>query len=141
MRLVPASLSRHRRQTFRSPRPAAAPPRKTAGENTPGRRSPCRAPQTCKFSLNTRNACHTGETNTVFTRIKPAPFGTEAGLSGFMNGIDPNTNTRPFKADDPADGAPTRKLDEFRRRAIDLDILVHSPCFFDSGRRNLSLVH
>ena len=94
-----------------------------------------------KFSLNTCNACHTGETNTVFTHIKPVPFGTEARLSGFMNGIDPNTNTRPFKVVDPADGAPTRKFNEFRRRAIDLDILIHSPCFFDIGRRNRALVH
>lgn len=94
-----------------------------------------------KFSLNTCNACHTGETNTVFTHIKPVPFGTEARLSGFMNGIDPNTNTRPFKVVDPADGAPTRKFNEFRRRAIDLDILVHSPCFFDIGRRNVLSVH
>lgn len=94
-----------------------------------------------KFSLNTCNACHTGETNTVFTHIKPVPFGTEARLSGFMNGIDPNTNTRPFKVVDPADGAPTRKFNEFRRRAIDLDILIHSPCFFDIGRRGRPPVH
>ena len=94
-----------------------------------------------KFSLNTCNACHTGETNTAFTHIKPVAFGTEAGLSGFMNGIDPATNTRPFKVVDPADGAPTRKFNEFRRRAIDLDILIHSPCFFDIGRRNRVLVH
>lgn len=83
-----------------------------------------------KFSVNTCDACHTGETNTVFTHIKPAPFGTEAKLSGFMNGITPGTNVVPFKVVDPADGAPTRKFNEFRRRRIDLDILVHSPCFF-----------
>jgi hypothetical protein len=93
------------------------------------------------FSLNTCNACHTGETNTVFTHIKPVPFGTEAKLSGFMNGITPGTGVVPFKVVDPADGAPTRKFNEFRRRRIDLDILVHSPCFFGLGHRFTPLVH
>ncbi|HZB46733.1 MAG TPA: choice-of-anchor X domain-containing protein [Pyrinomonadaceae bacterium] len=94
-----------------------------------------------KFSLNTCNACHTGETNTVFTHIKPVAFGTPAGLSGFMNGIDPNTGARPFKVVDPADGNPTRKFNEFRRRAIDLDMLVHQPCFFDIHRRGVPPIH
>lgn len=93
------------------------------------------------FSLNTCNACHTGETNTVFTHIKPVPFGTEAGLSGFMNGITPVTGVVPFKVVDPADGTPTRKFNEFRRRRIDLDILVHSPCFFGLGHRAQAVVH
>lgn len=93
------------------------------------------------FSLNTCNACHTGETNTVFTHIKPVPFGTEAGLSGFMNGITPVTGVVPFKVVDPADGAPTRKFNEFRRRRIDLDILVHSPCFFGIGHHAVASVH
>jgi hypothetical protein len=30
---------------------------------------------------------------------------------------------------DPADGAPTRNFNEFKRRALDLDKLVHTPCF------------
>ena len=93
------------------------------------------------FSLNTCNSCHTGETNTVFTHIKPVPFGTEAGLSGFMNGITPGTGVVPFKVDDPADGTPTRKFNEFRRRRIDLDILVHSPCFFGLQHRFRPPVH
>jgi hypothetical protein len=93
------------------------------------------------FSLNTCNSCHTGETNTVFTHIKPVPFGTEAGLSGFMNGITPVTLVQPFKVVDPADGTPTRKFNEFRRRRIDLDILIHSPCFFDLQHHFRPLVH
>jgi hypothetical protein len=84
------------------------------------------------FSLNTCSACHAGETNTVFTHIKPAAFGTPAGLSGFMTGITVN---------DPADGAPTRTFNEFRRRAIDLDRLVHSPCFFDIRRHFVAPIH
>jgi hypothetical protein len=84
------------------------------------------------FSLNTCNACHAGETNTVFTHIKPAPFGTPAGLSGFMTGIN---------VADPADTAPTRTFNEFQRRALDLDTLVNSPCFFDIRRNFVPLVH
>jgi hypothetical protein len=72
------------------------------------------------FSLNTCSACHAGETSTIFTHIKPAPFGTPAGLSGFMTGIN---------VVDPADGAPTRNFNEFKRRALDLDMLVHTSCF------------
>ncbi|MGB8506970.1 MAG: hypothetical protein WCD76_01065 [Pyrinomonadaceae bacterium] len=84
------------------------------------------------FSVNTCNACHAGETNTVFTHVKPAPFGTPAGLSGFMTGIN---------VADPADGAPTRTFNEFSRRALDLDRLVNSPCFFDIRRNFRPLVH
>jgi hypothetical protein len=73
-----------------------------------------------KFSLGTCNACHKDETGTFFTHIKPASFGTPAGLSGFMTGIN---------VVDPADGAPTRNFNEFKRRALDLDKLVHTPCF------------
>lgn len=73
-----------------------------------------------RFSLDTCSACHAGETRTIFTHIKPAPFGTPAGLSGFMTGIN---------VADPADGAPTRNFNEFKRRALDLDQLVHTSCF------------
>ncbi len=84
------------------------------------------------FSLNTCSACHSGETNTVFTHIKPASFGTPAGLSGFMTGIS---------VPDPADPGPTRTFNEFQRRAFDLDVLVNSPCFFDIRRNFVPLVH
>jgi hypothetical protein len=73
------------------------------------------------FSVNTCDSCHAAESGTVFTHIKPAPFGTPAGLSGFMTGIN---------VVDPADGTPTRNFNEFKRRALDLDKLVHTPCFF-----------
>ncbi|HEX8852684.1 MAG TPA: hypothetical protein VF754_04315, partial [Pyrinomonadaceae bacterium] len=85
------------------------------------------------FSLGTCSACHNvPETGTLFTHIKPAPFGTPAGLSGFMTGIN---------VTDPADGAPTRNFNEFKRRALDLDMLVHSPCFFDIRRHFIHPVH
>src|SRR6185503_9674201 len=71
------------------------------------------------FSLGTCNACHAGETQTAFTHVKPAPFGTPAGLSGFLTGIS---------VVDPADGSPTRLFNDLQRRAIDLDALVNSKC-------------
>lgn len=85
-----------------------------------------------EFSLGTCNSCHHSETNTAFTHIKPAPFGTPAGLSGFMTGI---------LVADPADGAPTRNFNEFKRRAIDLDKLVHTPCFLSMLSKAVTQVH
>lgn len=75
-----------------------------------------------KFSMETCDACHGAESGTPFTHIQPAPFGTPAGLSGFMTGIN---------VVDPADGMPTRNFNEFKRRALDLDKLVNTPCFFN----------
>jgi len=85
-----------------------------------------------KFSLNTCNACHTTETATIFTHVKPAPFGTVAGLSGFMTGID---------VVDPVDGAPTRRFDEFERRALDLDQLVNLPSVFQVNHQRAPMTH
>ncbi len=85
-----------------------------------------------EFSLGTCNSCHHSETNTAFTHIKPAPFGTPAGLSGFMTGII---------VSDPADGAPVRNFNEFKRRAIDLDKLVHTPCFLHMLNKAVAQVH
>lgn len=85
-----------------------------------------------EFSLGTCSACHHSETTTAFTHIKPAPFGTPAGLSGFMTGI---------LVTDPADGAPVRNFNEFKRRAIDLDKLVHTPCFLSMLDKAVTQVH
>ena len=38
------------------------------------------------FSLETCAGCHAGESQTGFTHVDPAFFGTEAGLSGFLTG-------------------------------------------------------
>jgi hypothetical protein len=73
-----------------------------------------------KASLNTCNGCHSRETDTAFTHVGKAPFGTEAPLSGFLTGI---------WVDDPADGSPTRYFDDLTRRAVDLDALLNEPCF------------
>lgn len=85
-----------------------------------------------EFSLGTCNSCHLTESGTAFTHVKPAPFGTPAGLSGFMTGI---------WVQDPADGAPWRNFNEFKRRAIDLDKLVHTPCFLSMLSKPVAQVH
>lgn len=73
-----------------------------------------------RFSLNTCNGCHTGETFNEFTHVKPRPFGTEAALSGFMTGI---------WVDDPLDHSPARFFDDLQRRAVDMDALLNTSCF------------
>ncbi len=85
------------------------------------------------FSLNTCNSCHQRETDTIFTHVKPAAFGTRADLSAFLTGCVPGSSpcTPAPAVVDPADGAPSRKFNDLKRRAIDLDTLVNSPCFFD----------
>ena len=85
-----------------------------------------------KFSLNTCNACHATETATIFTHVKPAPFGTVAPLSGFMTGIS---------VADPVDGAPTRTFNEFERRALDLDQLVNLPSVFQMNNHRQAITH
>jgi hypothetical protein len=85
-----------------------------------------------KFSINTCNACHATETATAFTHVKPAPFGTVAGLSGFMTGIS---------VADPADGAPTRTFNEFERRSLDLDQLVNLPSVFQINNHRQAMTH
>ncbi|HEV2706113.1 MAG TPA: choice-of-anchor X domain-containing protein [Pyrinomonadaceae bacterium] len=85
-----------------------------------------------KFSINTCNACHATETATAFTHVKPAPFNTVAGLSGFMTGID---------VVDPADGTPTRHFNEFERRALDLDQLVNLPSVFQMSHQRVPMTH
>jgi hypothetical protein len=72
-----------------------------------------------KFSLNTCNGCHTGETHGFFTHVGATPFGTLPALSDFMSG---------GWANDPADLMPARFFDELERRAVDLDALLNTSC-------------
>lgn len=85
-----------------------------------------------KFSLNTCNACHATETGTTFTHVKPGAFNTPVALSGFMTGID---------VVDPVDGAPTRRFNEFERRALDLDQLVNLPSVFQMNNHRQAMTH
>ena len=70
------------------------------------------------FSLNTCNACHGGETSTAFTHVNTAPFGTEATLSGFLNGVT---------VTDPVSGT-LRTFADLPDRAIKLQQLVCMSC-------------
>lgn len=69
-----------------------------------------------KFSLNTCNGCHGGETNTSFVHIDNREEFQEARLSPFMTGSIVH---------DPVSGAQ-RSFNELQRREIDLkEILMH----------------
>lgn len=70
------------------------------------------------FSLNTCNACHGRETDTPFTHVREAPFGTPAPLSGFLTGIS---------VADPIDGT-VRNFNDLDRRRQDLQNLIDTPC-------------
>ncbi len=75
------------------------------------------------FSLKTCNGCHSGETNTTFSHVGVAPFGTEAPLSTFLTG---------GSVVDPADGTPTRYFNDLERRAVDMDGLLHTQCLLSA---------
>ena len=67
-----------------------------------------------KFSLNTCNGCHGGETNTGFLHVNPRFPGQESFLSGFMTGID---------VFDQVSGE-IRRLNDLGRRNADLKAIV-----------------
>lgn len=84
------------------------------------------------FSLNTCSGCHGGETQTFFTHIDPAPFGTPAPLSQFLTGPPGPPLSDPFMVIDAANrpaGTPTvRGFNDLWRRALDLQALISTPC-------------
>lgn len=71
-----------------------------------------------KFSLNTCNGCHAGETATSFTHIDPQT----GGLSRFLAGGTVN---------DPVSGTP-RHFNDLARRAARLDSIANQSCLFRS---------
>jgi hypothetical protein len=62
-----------------------------------------------KFSLNTCNGCHGGETDTGFLHVFPRFEGEQSFLSGFLTGIT---------VFDPVTGEPRRLAELSRRRAL-----------------------
>lgn len=92
------------------------------------------------LSLNTCSACHGGETQTFFTHVDPAPFGTAAGLSGFLTGtpgrggaIDAdglvnNIMTVSDPAGRPAGAPALRGFNDLQRRVDDLNVLINQSC-------------
>jgi len=63
-----------------------------------------------KFSLNTCDDCHSGETNTVFTHVDPMT--SPAALSGFLTGVTVN---------DPGGEPVQRTFNDLARRAQALE--------------------
>lgn len=97
--------------------------------------------------MNTCSGCHGGETQTFFTHVDPAGFGSEAGLSGFLTGspgrgipgflpvdLDGDTNNGVMTVSDPAGNARDGNnpgLAEFQdlvRREADLNELLSTTC-------------
>ncbi len=87
-----------------------------------------------KFSLNTCNGCHAGETGTPFTHVFPRGAGTEAALSDFLTG-------RNMPKLDPADHATQRFFADLKRREDDLIRLIKEPCFFQLFHRPETFPH
>ncbi len=102
------------------------------------------------LSLNTCSGCHGGETQTSFTHIDPAGFGSPAGLSGFLTGSPGRSvgGVTPVDADglsngtmsvfDPAgrpSGGPAvmRGFNDLQRRVGDLDDLINQNCVSKSA--------
>lgn len=76
-----------------------------------------------RFSLNTCNGCHAGETRTAFTHVFPRPAGAPAALSDFLTGLG-------MPKIDPADNVTNRVFADLKRREDDLLRLLVEPCFF-----------
>jgi hypothetical protein len=71
-----------------------------------------------KFSLNTCNGCHAGETNTAFLHVAPREPGEAAALSGFLTGAT---------VTDPADPSVSRSFNDLARRQADMEDNVLCP--------------
>lgn len=82
-----------------------------------------------KFSLNTCDACHGGETATTrFLHVAPRNMGAQAVLSRFLIG-SPGSVASPgtFTMSDPVSGVP-RTFGDLQFRQADLDALVSMSC-------------
>jgi len=91
-----------------------------------------------RFSKNTCDGCHGAETNTGFTMVHPAPFGSQAGLAGFLTGI---TVTDPATPLPPGPWPASRTFNDLARRQQDLDQLANRICLFQIFFRPLKQVH
>lgn len=81
-----------------------------------------------KFSLNTCNACHAGETSTAFTHIDPLTP-PPASLSGFLAGIPgPVPTPALFPVNDPAGSGLTRTFNDLLRRQQILQSIAKQSC-------------
>ncbi len=107
-----------------------------------------------RFSINTCNGCHAGESQTNLTHIDPVFFGTQATLSGYLSGRagrggaidfdnDPNNDEIAIldPALRPAGNPATVTFNDISRRAHDLKLFVETPCGSPLGISAALLFH
>jgi hypothetical protein len=87
-----------------------------------------------KFSLNTCNGCHAGETTTQFTHV-----GVTGNLSPFLATGMTNMNT-PYNVTDPVSGQ-VRSFFEIRERAQHLDSAANQSCLIRRFDRPVAFAH
>ncbi len=75
-----------------------------------------------KMSLNACDDCHSGETSTQFTHVKPSTFPT--ALSGFLTGVTVN--------DPGGEAGVTRQFDDLTRRGEAMESLAVKSCLSDA---------
>jgi hypothetical protein len=73
------------------------------------------------MSLNACDDCHSGETSTQFTHVKPSTFPT--ALSGFLTGVT--------VSDPGGEAGVTRQFDDLTRRGEAMESLAVKSCFSD----------
>jgi hypothetical protein len=81
-----------------------------------------------KFSLNTCDACHGGETETKFLHVEPRASGAEAVLSRFLIGNGSLASPTTFTMSDPVDLVTPRTYGDLLRRQTDLATLQSNAC-------------
>lgn len=91
-----------------------------------------------KFSLNTCNACHTGETDTKFVHIDARLPGGESALSRFLTGknavttlnnpANPYISTALFPVNDPAGSALISKFNDLAARQTAMSDILNTSC-------------
>jgi hypothetical protein len=78
------------------------------------------------FNLGTCNGCHSTETGTNFSHIQTRWRRSEAPLSQFLTGANPeHPEFGPFFVTDPVDGTTVRYFNEAEKRASDLMALSY----------------
>lgn len=91
-----------------------------------------------KFSLNTCNACHTGETDTKFVHIEARLPGGESALSRFLTGknnvttlndpTNPYIPTALFPVNDPAGSTLISKFNDLAARQAAMSDILNTSC-------------
>ncbi len=87
-----------------------------------------------KFSLNTCNGCHAGETRTDFTHVSAT-----GALSPFLSAGMTNVNN-PYNVTDPVSGQ-VRSFFEIRERAQHLDSAANQSCLIRGLDASVAFVH